>query len=548
MSTAIGYIRVSSEQQAGEKQTSLNDQRTAIAVRADALGLLLGAVFEDAGISGATVAKRPGLTALIAYCEAHKRTVSDTGVVLVLNDSRFGRFDDPDEAAALRFNLKRCGWIVRFCEADDIQDPSIRHIMRAVGGAQASEYRRNLRANSTRGRHGTVRQGYWASREPFGYRRLVVYPELQSRVLEHGQAKARGEKIKLTQGPDDEVRIVREVFRRYAAGTHSMKALCRWLNTESSATSGRQPWAGTTVRHMLENMAYLGAIAARRRTATRMDAGDYTRTAPEYVIWNAHPPLIDQETFDQCQRMLTEIPPRGETFDYRVRGLVRCETCGEHLTGGGLGSRLASTGQRVRFYICAGGREGRCAPKATCVTSHLLEDAIITAITEHLAQQVTPAQIRRAFGERLGGQTPKPAKTSAKLRSDLISRRDRLVSAIESGTLTAQEAHARLDALRTQLSALEEGPAAPSVVPTEAVLDRLVARAKNVMTLAANSTGAELRALIRPWVDDMTFDKSNRMLTLHLRTMSTGLLAQPLLAANLREQTCVVRVPVTRRA
>lgn len=61
--TAIGYVRVSSEQQAGEKQTSLTDQRDAITALAGRLGVQLVEVFEDAGFSGATIAKRPALRA-----------------------------------------------------------------------------------------------------------------------------------------------------------------------------------------------------------------------------------------------------------------------------------------------------------------------------------------------------------------------------------------------------------------------------------------------------------------------------------------------------
>jgi DNA invertase Pin-like site-specific DNA recombinase len=56
---AIGYIRVSTEEQASEG-VSLDAQRAKISAWADLNGYQLGAIFEDAGISG-TKADRPGL-------------------------------------------------------------------------------------------------------------------------------------------------------------------------------------------------------------------------------------------------------------------------------------------------------------------------------------------------------------------------------------------------------------------------------------------------------------------------------------------------------
>jgi DNA invertase Pin-like site-specific DNA recombinase len=543
---AIGYVRVSSEAQAGEKQSSLRDQRDALASLADRLGYTLGTVFEDAGLSGATVRKRPALLALIRYCEANKQPKGEPAFVLVLNDSRFGRFDDPDEAAALRFRLKSSGWVVRFAEADDIADPSIRHIMRAVGGAQASEYRRNLRANTTRGRIGTTKQGFWASRDPFGYRRAVVYPVGQARTLERGQPKARGEKIKLVPH-EAEAEIVREIFRRYASGAYSMRALCRWLNTEPVATIGRQAWAGPTVHGLLENETYLGRIAARRRTAERMERGVYGRGPAEYRVEGTHAALVDQETFDRVQAQLVAIPARGDVFDYRVRGLVTCGTCGEPFMGGGLGSKLA-TGKRVHFYICAGGREKRCPPRATTISSTLLERTVIEQVAEHVKAQTSAAAIRAAFGARLANRAAAPKPIAHLTRAKLEARRDRLVAAVEAGTITNDEAGPRIAAIRRDLENVSVAPAvAIDDAARRAHVERLAARGRDFVALAGIATGNELRTLLRPWVDSMTFEKGTRELTLTLRTLAAGLLPETLREQNSPEQTVTRRALVSRK-
>jgi DNA invertase Pin-like site-specific DNA recombinase len=102
----VGYIRVSTEDQARDEKSSLADQRAAISALAAKLDRALAAtdVFGDPGISGQTAEGRPGFMALIKYCEANRRPAKSPGLVLVLNDSRFGRFRDPEEAAHWRFH------------------------------------------------------------------------------------------------------------------------------------------------------------------------------------------------------------------------------------------------------------------------------------------------------------------------------------------------------------------------------------------------------------------------------------------------------------
>src|SRR5512145_3177981 len=60
---AVGYVRVSTEDQASEG-VSLEAQRARIEAYCATYGLELVAVFEDAGLSGKSL-KRPGMSALL---------------------------------------------------------------------------------------------------------------------------------------------------------------------------------------------------------------------------------------------------------------------------------------------------------------------------------------------------------------------------------------------------------------------------------------------------------------------------------------------------
>lgn len=536
---AISYIRVSSEQQAGETVTSLADQTRALDRLAERLGVAIVRTFSDPGVSGSTVEKRPGLRELLAYCRKHPRPRSAPGYVLVLNDSRFGRFEDPDEAAALRFELKRAGWIVEFAEGGGIADPSLRHIMRAVGGAQASDYLRNLRANAVRGRMGTARLGFWTTRAPFGYWRQVVHPPGQERLLPPGTQKGKGEKIKLTPGPEAEVALVRELFARYLTERYSLKALCRfateWCHTHG--ISHRARWDVSTLRILLENDAYAGDTPGRRRTAERMAAGDWSRHAPEYVIADTHPPLIAREVFTQVRSRLAAHPivSRETSTDYRVRNLVHCALCGGAFVGHGGGSkRLKATGERIWLYIDQHGRDGRCGPPAATIARHVLEGAIIRTWAAHVQRQSSPTEVRVAFQARLraSAEAPSTRTTLERERAQVQARITRLVDAVANGVLADTEVREQLARARAQVLHLDHQLQERRAEPLPAFTTRLqalTARAADLETLAANADGPTLRALLHPWIQSMTFDPRDRSLSMRLFTLSGALLmpAQP---------------------
>src|SRR5437868_5261521 len=85
----VGYVRVSTERQAGEVYSSRRDQQRAIEQLAARLGRTGAAWYRDEGASGATATRRPAFMELLAYCESHPRSPQALGFVLVLNDSRF---------------------------------------------------------------------------------------------------------------------------------------------------------------------------------------------------------------------------------------------------------------------------------------------------------------------------------------------------------------------------------------------------------------------------------------------------------------------------
>lgn len=545
-----GYLRVSSEKQAGEAVTSLADQEKAIAALAEKLGGTVTAWYRDEGVSGATTEKRAGFSALLAACESSPRPIAAPGYVLARDDSRLGRWEDPEEAAAVRVRLRKAGWLVRFCESDDVEDPTFRSIIRALGSAQASEYRRAIIRNARRGRQGAVSLGFWPTKEPVGYRRAVVYPAGRERVLEPGQRKATDEKVTLVLGPDAEVSALREAFTSYADGRRSLAGVAAYLTQRIPY----RKWGRSTTRQMMSNPIYAGELVTGRRSGEGVRRGEW-RTDP--ATWHrqpgAFPALVDRETVDRVQRRLAsyQAPARASWTDYRVSGLVTCATCGQPLVGGGTNGHYRD-GKKVRFYRCRGSVNRQCEGPLTSVSQHLLEGALIGAVAKELKHPTVRAAIVRATEELLA-PTDDRAERKARLAElqRAEARRDRLVSAIADGTMTAEEARTALDTTRQAIARLQATSSESEPTPRDSATiaaqrDAVLRFALDFEVVARRATGQRFRDVLADWLASATFDKTSRHLRLGLRTVPVSLLASHSPRPVHRQQIRTVTVRVGR--
>lgn len=525
----VGYVRVSTEKQVGETKTSLGDQRTTIEALATTLGLTVGRWFVDDGYSGATIEKRPAMQELLAFCESHRRGKRETpGYVLALNDSRWGRFEDAEEATYWRVHLSKRGWDVRFAEGDEIRDPMFRGVVRAIGQAQSSEYRQTVKRNAKRGAKGTAEQGYWRCMAPFGYRRKVVYPVGRERVLEAGQRSAPDERVMLVPH-EAEAALVVEMFRRYATGEHSIHSLTDWLSTEAARehpVAASRRWTSAAVRYTLTNPAYVGDVVAGRIAADKAERE--ARPARPPAEWfgktNAHEALVPRVLYERVRRRLAE--NRRRTRAVRspniLSGLVDCR-CGKHFTaagGGGTGGRFAS-------YRCVtrGQNTAQKCPYRGAVVTHLLEDAVVRELASVVGSPAAMRTRRARLDALLDRVANEPSRAAEQLRRDrerVEERRGRIVRAVEEGAVTSLEAKERLAELRARLAAIAEQEAAlrragVAEKMLRARRDEIMAMAMDFRRVVTQATGPRLRALITPWIRSAVFDTSTRVLTMEIR-------------------------------
>jgi DNA invertase Pin-like site-specific DNA recombinase len=524
----LGYCRVSTEQQATDLKTSLADQRRVIIDHARSLGRVLDPqhIFEDAGYSGATAEGRPAFMAMLRYCEKNVRPPNRPGAIVILNDSRFGRFDTIEEAMHHRFVFRNLGWPIRFAEADNIDDPLASSLVRVVQSAEASTYRANLRKRAKGAARSHALLGEWQQEAPYGYRRLATRADGVQRVLSIGQRKAEDEVSRLTPGPEREQNTVRFLFEEYASGGLGIEKLGQMMAARDPA----KRWSKQVVRQVLHNPAYMGDVVwCRRVTDKRERLERKVREESEWVVVrDAHPALVTRELWQRVQaRMASNKRETTATVGgYPLAGIVRCSACGNHFAGGGGPKGPPEDPDRYRFYKDTGNtkRVPECAPPMLTLRKRWLEDTVIDAVAQFVAKPSTQDTIRREMSLLVRQSKNTTASERTEIEHDrtlLLKQRTRLVDAIGQGTLTEGEAATSLAEVRSRLVAVEARIeqlrfASRATVAMGQEIDLYVAIARNFPATVRRLSGAALRETLLPWIAYARVNKAERVLELGL--------------------------------
>jgi DNA invertase Pin-like site-specific DNA recombinase len=213
MIPAAQYLRMSTDQQ----RYSLAFQAAAIARYAEERGFELVRSYFDPGKSGLTLRERPGLQALLSEA---LRADRDFNAILVMDVSRWGRFQDPDQGAHYEFLCREAGVDVIYCiEPFENDGGPVAAIVKQLKRVMAAEYSRELSLKITAGRFQTVERGFCPGGDGgYGSRRMIVDANLRPRfIMRAGQRKVlRTDSVILVPGPPEELAVVRRIFRAFA--------------------------------------------------------------------------------------------------------------------------------------------------------------------------------------------------------------------------------------------------------------------------------------------------------------------------------------------
>src|SRR5262245_50415521 len=110
---SVAYYRMSTDAQEG----SIPAQKDWAHKAAAKEGVRVVAEYEDPGISGGEIEHRPGLQAMLEFCEKHFRLGDPVEAVLVWNPDRLSRASGIKTSAVLS-RLEECG-VTRLLTASD---------------------------------------------------------------------------------------------------------------------------------------------------------------------------------------------------------------------------------------------------------------------------------------------------------------------------------------------------------------------------------------------------------------------------------------------
>jgi DNA invertase Pin-like site-specific DNA recombinase len=299
---AAAYVRMSTENQ---KYSTFN-QLAAIRDYAANHNLTVCQVYADEGISGLEIKNRPGLRKLISDV---LKGETDFNVVLVYDITRWGRFQDIDDSAFYEILCRRSGVDIVYCaEMFENDRTPLTAILKTIRRAEAAGFSRDLSAKVFNGQCNLARRGYsQGGPAPYGLANLVVRDDGKPfRRTTRRKKRLDGYHVELVPGPKNEVRVVREIFRRYVKLGETTGQIAVYLNSRGVPTRFGRRWKSDYIGNMFLEEKYIGT-AIYNRTCTKLQGGLRFNDPSEWIRTpNAFPAIIRPSMFEQARKRRLE--------------------------------------------------------------------------------------------------------------------------------------------------------------------------------------------------------------------------------------------------
>ena len=343
-STAVGYFRVSSPGQAGERHVSLEAQATQFHSYCLAHDLEPVKTFTD--IASGRKDNRPEYRSMLDYV-----TREGIGNVVVLFLDRFGR--NPQELLPRVWELKDQGITVQSIN-EDLEEELMLLLRAGIAGQESKRTGERIRLALRE----AVSRGKYVSKLPFGYTKIKDF---------------EGERI--VQVPQ-EAEAVRLAYELATSRNMGFRTMAQELNRLGYRTKQGKLFSSQTVKVVLSNPAMIGHQVF------------WGKAKEPIVNENAYPAILSGEEWDKLQEVLKvrrEGRHRGTTgtSNYLLAGILRCGNCGGAMTG-------YKKGKDYRYYRCSWYAKAKdfCAD-ARSHRQKSLEDAVL----EHLSQYSDPDMV-----------------------------------------------------------------------------------------------------------------------------------------------------------
>ena len=404
------YERLSRDDELQGESNSISNQKKMLEDYARRNGLPNPTHFTDDGVSG-TRFDRPGFLAMMEEVEAGR-----VEAIVIKDMSRLGR--DYLKVGQVMEILRQRG--VRLIAINDGVDSlkgdddftPFRNIMNEFYARDTSRKIRSVfKSKGMSGKHltGTVIYGYlWDEK-----REHWLVDEEAAAVVRHIFALAMegyGPYQIATKLSEEKIEMPAVHLARYGEGVNKNKTFADIYR-----------WSASTVVEILKKREYLGhTVNFKTRKHFKDKKSHYVDESEWTIFENTHEAIIDQETFDNVQRIRGNARryPDGFGEAHPLTGLMCCADC-----GGKMYVHRTYNGKRVPQYTC--GQYGKYPIGSLCPTQHRIKaEAVLTLIADMLRAIAEYSKNDRAEFIRTVQETQAAQQTA-----DISKKRKRLAAA-----------------------------------------------------------------------------------------------------------------------
>jgi site-specific DNA recombinase len=310
---AIIYCRVSTKEQT--EGTSLESQRTACLEYAAKNNIKVIKTYVEMGES-AKFADRTQLLKLIDFC---KDKTNDVRILIVWKVDRFAR--NVVDHFQIKSLLAKSGVTINSVTEPINSNPEGKLMETMLAGF--AQFDNDIRAlRSVGGMARKIQEGLFPWKPPLGYLR----------------ASSLKEKVTKPDIPDPErFEVMKDAWRRLLSGTSTKADIVRFFAVRGLKTQLGRPITAQMADFIFSNKFYAGILA-----------NPWTKEK----FAGKHLPMITPAEFYRIQDQLKErarnLPHRGFSSDFPLRGTLICPSCRRPLTG----SWSRGHGGRYAYYHC----------------------------------------------------------------------------------------------------------------------------------------------------------------------------------------------------
>lgn len=416
------YCRLSKEDFDAGESNSIVHQKEILTKYAKDHGFGNTKFFVDDGVSG-TLFSRPGLDALLAEVRS-----GNVATVIIKDQSRIGR--DVLEVGLLKRTFDE--YDVRFIAANDNLDTvngfDIMSIFRDVFNEwfvadTSKKIRAVFKAKALSGKHAS-------SAAPYGYK-----PSEEDKFvwdIDEPAADVVRDIFRMCVEGMGPQYIAKELSRRGLKIPQIYKAERDGIVPKHKPKHPDTDWHTSVVSGILANREYTGrAILNRKTSKSYKDHRKYVKPEEEWIVHeNAHPAIIDDETFETVQRIRAGRRQVKRTYEKgALDDVMYCMDCGSRLHA--KRSSLKNSDGSLRNYcnyVCRNSRS--YTQYATCTAHSISRASVEDLVLGDLQRVMKLAKTdERKFVAKLSAADAKETERGLqKAKSELAKTRTRIAA------------------------------------------------------------------------------------------------------------------------